>query len=406
MSSEAAQRPIAWYRHAPYLLFFPIGGLLAALGVMPWTAFAFGPGPWRPELHAITEVQGALTCFVVGFLFTFIPRRTGTAPPRSSECFAALGLVVAPGLLALLRHEQAAHLTWGVLALFLAAFVLFRIPPAVRAQKAVAQLLWLPVSFAMGVGGAMFATLASPSRPVWMAALGTSLIWQGVFCGLVMGIGGMLLPMLLHREPYKGDVSLRSWVLHAIAAAAFVASFAVEWLIGLRAGYGLRALVSFLVLLIAGRMWRWPRARGLHRRLAWIAVWMLPIGFACVAIWPVYRIAMLHLVFLSGFMLLTLSVASHVAIAHGGRDPLLLVNPPPLFVMGAAVLLAVIARILVSVDPTRLRLWVGVASSLFLVALASWAWWVLPRLKPVHPDEDDRLPPTGPTSRNLARAGE
>lgn len=406
MSRDAAQQPVAWYRHAPYQLYFPMGGLLSALGVLPWTAFALGVGGWRPGLHAIVEVQSALTCFAVGFLFTFIPRRTGTALPRAAECIAALALLLAPALLALFGHEQAAHLCWSVLALFLAAFVAVRIPAAVRGKKAVAQLVWLPLSFGMGMGGALLAALAGPDRPVWMTGLGTSLVWQGMFAGLVMGIGGMLLPMMLHREPHRGDTSPRAWLLHALAAAAFVSSFALEWAIGLRTGYALRAGVSLAVLGFAGRMWRWPRAKGLHRRLAWIAVWMVPLGFACVALWPMHRVAMLHLVFLSGFTLLTLAVANHVIVAHGGRDPLLLANPAPLVITGAAMLLAVVARVLVSVDPLRLQLWVGVASSLLLVALAAWAWWVLPRLKAVRPYQEDRLPSSEQRARGLAPAGE
>jgi len=377
-------------------LFFPLGALLSLLGVLPWTAFVLGWGGWRPELHAIMEVQSSLTCFAVGFLFTFIPRRTGTASPRSVECFGALGLLLAPALLALFGFEHLAHAVWAVLALFLAGFVLVRIPQALKTEKAVAQLLWMPAAFAMGVAGAGMAALAGPGRALWLRSLGASLVWQGVLGGLVMGVGGMLLPMMFHREPHRGDRGLRAWVLHGLAAALFMGSFAVEQIVGLRAGYALRALVALVVLVIAGRLWRWPKVKGLHRRLGWIAVWMLPVGFAAVAIWPVHRIAMLHLVFLSGFGMLTLAVANHVIVAHGGRDPLLMANPVPLFVMGAAIALAMVARILVSVDFMRLKLWIGVASSLYLVALISWGWWIVPRLKPISPYENDKLPAEPP----------
>lgn len=403
MPLDAAPPPPAWYRHAPYLLFFPLGGLMSLLGVLPWTAFALGLGGWRPELHAITEVQSALTSFAVGFLFTFIPRRTGTAAPRSVECFGAVALVIAPALLALGGFGHLAHAVWALLALFLGGFVLVRIPHALKTEKAVAQLLWMPVAFGMGVVGAGMAALAGPGRPAWLGPLGTSLVWQGVLGGLVMGVGGMLLPMMFHREPHRGDRSPRAWVLHGMAAALFVGSFAVEVGVGLRTGYALRALVTLAVLGISARLWRWPRVQGLHRRLGWMAAWMLPVGFACVAIWPAHQIAMLHLVFLSGFGMLTLAVANHVIVAHGGRDPLLMANPVPLFVMGAAIALALVARILVSVDLMRMLLWLGAASSLYLVALIAWASWIVPRLKPVSPYENDKLP-SAPTTREAAAA--
>ena len=55
MPLEPAPPPPVWYRHAPYLLFFPLGALLSLLGVLPWTAFVLGWGGWRPELHAIMD---------------------------------------------------------------------------------------------------------------------------------------------------------------------------------------------------------------------------------------------------------------------------------------------------------------------------------------------------------------
>jgi uncharacterized protein involved in response to NO len=384
MSAEPSTTPVAWYRHAPYQLFFPIGGLLSLLGVVQWGAFALGwSSAWRPSLHAIIEIQSALSCFAVGFLFTFVPRRTRTAAPTTVEVGAALLLLIAPGV-ALFGHERLAHAAWALLALFLCVFTGRRLRSALRAGGAVAQFIWLPVSFGLGLLGALAAAIAPGAWP-WARSMGTALVWQGVLTGLVIGIGGMLLPMVLHREPHRGDPSRRAWFLHAVAAAVFASSFAVDWLADLRWGHAIRAVVAVGMLVGPARLLRWPRAPGLHRRVAWLAAWMIPLGFAAVALWPVYRTALLHLTFLPGFMLLTLAIANHVIIAHGGRDTLLFANPVPLYVMGAAVALATCARLLVAFDPARLRLWAGAAFFLFALALAAWASWVLPRLRPAPP---------------------
>lgn len=380
-------RPV-WYRQSPYLLFFPLGAALSLSGVLPWALFALGRGPWRPSLHALTEVQGALLCFAIGFLFTFIPRRTGTALPTTAECATALVLLFPPPLLALWNFERAAQASWAVLALFLGVFVLSRIPGAVRKGVAVSQLLWLPTSFGMAVAGALMAALSGPGRPVWMQPLGTSLVWQGMMGGLVAGIGGMLLPMLLHREPHRGDRTVRSWWLNAAACLAFGVSFPLEWWVNLRAGYALRGVVVLALLLVTARLWRTPRARGVHRWIAWVSAWSIPLGFLLVAVWPVQRVGLLHLTFLSGFALLTLSVANHVTIAHGGRDPLLYSRPLRLVVMFGAVVLATAARLLVTIDPARMLVWIGTAFSFFAIALVAWALWVLPRLKPLPAAED------------------
>src|SRR5437667_37528 len=100
LSPELSSAPIC--RREPYLLFFPLGALLAWAGVLPWLLFSLGAtglyGPmfeaigYRAAFHPVAQVEGFLTCFAVGFLFTFIPRRTGTAPPAAWEMGLGLGI--------------------------------------------------------------------------------------------------------------------------------------------------------------------------------------------------------------------------------------------------------------------------------------------------------------------------
>lgn len=58
--------------------------MLGWVGVGHWLWFSLGAGgPFRIVFHALVQVQGFLACFIAGFLLTFIPRRTATAPPQS-----------------------------------------------------------------------------------------------------------------------------------------------------------------------------------------------------------------------------------------------------------------------------------------------------------------------------------
>lgn len=384
-----------WYCNAPYLVFFPLGAALAVAGVVPWLAFAVGGGAWRPVAHAVTEVQGALMSFAVGFLMTFVPRRTGTELPNRAELAVALTLVLPAPVLSQLGLDRAAQLAWMLLAVFIGAFVLRRIPRAVKQGVAVSELLWLPASFALALSGAAMLAAAGPGRPLWLPLVGAALLWQGLFAGLVAGIGGMLLPMLLHREPHRGLKSPRSWRLHAIAFLVFAASFALEAAVSMQLGYLLRGGVLLAVMVPTARLWRPPAVKGLHRWSAWLAAWLTPLGLLAVAASPAHRIALLHLTFLSGFMLLTLSVANHVIIAHGGRDPLLFAKPLRLGAMLALTAVATVARLLISIDPARLVTWIAVSAIAFLLAMVAWAAWVLPRLRPLPKAVD--LPVTAAT---------
>src|ERR1035437_201255 len=79
-------------RNGPYRLLFPLGVLCGLIGVGHWMLWSIG---WLAEshsfFHASMQVQGFLTCFVVGFLMTALPRFLGAPPARLGEVAAARG---------------------------------------------------------------------------------------------------------------------------------------------------------------------------------------------------------------------------------------------------------------------------------------------------------------------------
>ena len=80
LASSVGNAPL--WRREPYRLLFPLGIVLSWTGVLPWLLFAIGvTDEYRSIFHSMAQVQGFLACFAVGFLFTMIPRRTGTAAP-------------------------------------------------------------------------------------------------------------------------------------------------------------------------------------------------------------------------------------------------------------------------------------------------------------------------------------
>jgi uncharacterized protein involved in response to NO len=101
-------------------------------------------------------------------------------------------------------------------------------------------------------------------------------------------------------------------------------------------------------------------------------VWCIPVGNALVAAFPDYRQAGLHVLFIGGFALLTLTVSAHVALTHGGRAELLRGRPWSAVAMIGLLALALAGRILVVVDQTRFYLWLGIAASAFLAATVAW----------------------------------
>jgi uncharacterized protein involved in response to NO len=374
----------------PYRLFFPLGAVLGAVGVGRLTpAVLASPGPAGLVFHSATMIEGFLSAFAFGFLLTFIPRRTGTAPPAPWQLGSTAAALVVAVLGAGRGHEAAGHLAWLAALAVVLGFALPRLARAGALARVPGAFLWVVASLAAGGAGAAITASAArlpPPRGPLAWALGRALLLQGLVPGLAVGVGAILLPQLTRGEAppprFEGPAARRAWILHAVAAAAFLASFPLEILEDQRAGLALRGAVALSVLVLAARIHRPPTEPGLHRTLLWIAAWLLPMGWLAAGLWPRLRGAALHIGFVGGFALMTLAVSFHVVLSHAGRPEVLHRTPPLLRALAGCLAAALAARLLVGLDPDRAPLWTSVAAVLFLAALAVWAGLVGGALRP------------------------
>jgi len=365
------------WRREPYRILFPLGALLSWAAVSHWLLLALRvTDTYLSIFHAMTQVQGFLTCYAVGFLFTFIPRRTGTSPPGFWQMAVAIAAPVLTSALAFTEHWAASQLPWIILLLTVVGFAVRRARSGGGARRGAPSFVWVPLTLLI----AFLATLltgaaAAGEKLMWLHDLGRSVVLQGTFTGLALGIGSMLIPVITRGEPpreLRPSEARRTRAWHLVAAALFFAAFWVEARLSVRAGFALRAASSAAVLWFAARAWRRPTSPGLHRWLILIAVWCIPAGNVLVAAFPEYRQAGLHVLFIGGFALLTLTVSAHVALTHGGQAELLRGRPWPAVAMVALLALALAGRILVVLDQTRFYLWLGIAASAFLAATVAW----------------------------------
>ena len=323
---------------------FPLGTVLAWLGVLPWLFFAlglrrayepfYGALAYRSFFHPLAELEGFLTCFAVGLLFTLLK----PAPAFWQVAIAVAAPIVSAVLGATGRWEV------GLAAevLLLAVALEF----AARRVRISTASVWIAFGLLMGAGGAVLAQFAGDS--IVRYELGRDLVMQGLFTGLAIGIGRM----------FRGDDS-RGWPLHAALGVAFVASFLVGARYGQHLGFALRALVCIAVARPLRPAWEFGPGN-LRPGLAHLALWILPLGNAWVAIALSVRRAGLHMIFLGCFAALLLAAFTH---ARGAR--LLLAGTAALFA------LAMLARAMVELDPTSFHLWMGISSASFLCAAAA-----------------------------------
>jgi len=379
------------WRRDPYLLLFPLGALLAWAGVLPWLLFSLGATRlylpmfeaigYRAAFHPVAQVEGFLTCFAVGFLFTFVPRGTGTAPPAPWQMAVAIAAPIVSVVCAWFERWLPAQISWIALMAVLVGFVVRRARRGTRPIPA--SFVWVAAGLLMGATGAVLTGVAAAldDRGFWLHLVGRGLLLQGLFTGLVLGIGGLLLPAVTRGVDRASERRPPAWAyaLHAVLAVAFAATFFLEHRASVQAAYALRAAIVLSVVIGSLEALHPPTLPGLHRRIARWSVWMLPAGYLWVAVAPEYRRAGLHLVFLGCFTALVLAVATQVALPHGERPHPLRARPWQLVASSGLLVAALIARVLLEVDPPHFHLWLGTSAAAFLTATVPWAALLLAR---------------------------
>jgi uncharacterized protein involved in response to NO len=293
---------------------------------------------------------------------------------------------------------QTPYVLWLGLVAVAIVFTVSRMRAASARGVVPPVLVWVPISLAAGALGAVLSAvapfLAGGGAPrSWV--VGRGLLVQGLVAGLVLGVGGLLVPQLTRGEAPRDlpdrERARRASALHAGAAVVFFASFPLEVLAPARIGLGLRALVATAVLVAGARAHRPPALPGLHRWLVWLGAWLVPIGFWTAALFPGHRAAALHVVFVGGFAQIALAVATHVALAHGGRSDRLSASPLALRLMAVLLAAAFGARIAAGLDLRHVASWLSWAGLAFAGAVAAWAVVVGPAmLAPAEAPADPR----------------
>lgn len=367
-------------RREPFRVFFPLGVVLGMLGIGHWLLYAAGVSDEYSCLgHGLAQVEGFLPAFALGFLLTALPRRTRSAPPSGAlVTLTALGVTVAAGALVSGR-EALGQVAFIAVMLALAAFTGSRFSAHAAGRRPPASFVLLPVGLLSGLTGAALLLIATPG---WARGLGRLLVTQGMFSCVVVGVAGLLVPLMAGAAPppdLDGSAGARrravGWGLLGVGV---IASAVAE-----QAGWRQLGPVARGGLVAWGLGWTLPQrllARpGLHRRLMWLALRLTPLGMLSSGLAPDYRVPALHVTFIGGFGLMAFAVASHVAYGHLGlaaeRDGW----PAPVVLAGAGIMVALLARVAADWSASYFA-HIGWAAGAWLVGTGAWLALLGPRL--------------------------
>jgi uncharacterized protein involved in response to NO len=372
-----------WHRE-PFRLFFPLAVVIGWIGVGHWLLYALGvTSSFSGFLHGQLMMQAFMMAFAVGFLLTAVPRRTQAPPPSTLEIGAAIAALLGVVVAALRQQWALAQLAYVALVLLLLQFALRRFMTGGGARRPPASFVLVPIAVAQGLGGAVLIAIASHGAAPWVIGLGRLLVEQGVFLCLAIGIGSLVLPLMAGSPPPAdlGSTPAERWKAAGYAAlgVALAASFVLEQAGWARVAPIIRAVLVAGGLAVGGGAWRPPGKAGLHRRLVWTSVWLMPVGLIGAGLFPDLRIAALHVLFIGGFSLMGFGVATHVSLSHLDLEALALGSPAAVKVLGATVLLATLARVAADLSQTYFD-HLGWAAALWLVGSGVWLAFLGPKL--------------------------
>jgi uncharacterized protein involved in response to NO len=359
-------------------LFFPLGIVLGVAGVSIWPAYALGlTAGYSGRAHAFVQADGFLYAFVAGFLLTAIPRFTGTDGPRRPVQYALAALLVLAAAAFEVQAFAVGHIA------FLAAHATVIVLAARRFRRRRSQP---PDTFVL-VGAGMMTGLAGAALnaagalelldPRW-DTLGRRMLTEGMVLLLVLGVGGFLGPRLLGFAPMPlvqvGVVApVRPRHRRYLAAAAVVVGSLIgEYGFGLDVLAHARAAAVTAVLLLTVRPWRRPASPTTLAWCVWTGVWLVIFGSWLVAVAPAYRVDFLHVLFMGGFTLLILAVATRVTLSHGGHSLEAERRSWPLRVGLASGLFALITRVSATFTPNAFFEHLALAAAVWIAGLAFW----------------------------------
>jgi uncharacterized protein involved in response to NO len=385
-------------RWLPYQIFFPIGVALGLIGVGYWPMYAFHIIETVPSVrHMDIQIHGFLFAFVVGFLMTALPRFSGTWSARAWEIIAALVVLLAGNLATLLGGLEAGRILFLLNLGLLLRFAIARFRK--RKGNPPEEFVFVAVGILLGVTGAVFRGLSIMAPYSFLDLPGRRLLTEGMMTAFVFGIGGKLAPLFFGFVKF-GPVPLTTMGVpkvsprqKALAAVAllFAASFGIEYFYSPAIAIWLRALISTLLFAWVFRLYRLPETRGVIIWFLWISLWWAFLSGWGTVFHPQYRTPVLHILFIGGFGVLILCIATRVILAHGNYPMEIEKRSPSLLIGSIFVLTAMVLRAVSDLFPEHYFQLLGSAGLLWIIGLLVWGI-AFSRLALSHPGSVSERP--------------
>ncbi|NDV61100.1 NnrS family protein [Puniceicoccales bacterium CK1056] len=374
----------------PFRLLFPAGLILGVLGIALWPAWSSGLLEAYPGLsHSRIMIQGHMTAFVLGFLGTAMPRMLEVRGFRFSHTVsAATGLALLSTM-----HLVHRHITGDIIHFLLLGSFVMLLMTRFRDRRDLPPPAFVLVF--LGLLCALIGTLLQigiqtipDALPGLAFPLSRLLLNQGFLLLPVMGVGAFFIPRFFGMSHRQNFPESRSFTLPWLRRAAFagscgllvIASFVFESMGWIRTGWFLRGSILVLFLVVESPAIRSNGSTGTLAKAVRIVLVSLPVGYFLMVLSPLHQTGLAHVIFITGFNLLTFSVATWVMLGHGGQSHLFKSSFWSFRVLAAALVLAMLIRVSADWIPGMPYTQYTLAALVWLGGVLIWTRRFLPLL--------------------------
>ncbi len=370
----------------PFRIFFPLGVLTSVVGVALWPMLYFGWLSYYPGVsHTRLMMGGFIGAFALGFLGTALPRMMTAPHLRLWELLVLLTAY----LVAMVAYVCNQSFLGDAALLFLLAF--FFVSMTVR-------LVWLrqdvpPPGFVLVLLGwlaAMGALLVflSEGEP-GQVLTGTGhrmaglLFYQGFIFLPILGIGAFLFPRFMGLKTLHMFDESRSlppgWGKKGLFALAtglvVILSFWLEAAGWMKVAGVLRFAAAAWYLWLDVPVFRKANESGTLSFGVRAGLLLMLLAFPVTAFFPSYRIGMEHVVFISGFGLIAIIIASRVTLGHSGHADKFTKKLTVMRIVIAAILMAMMTRLVAEFVPNIRVSHLGYAAASWALGVLLWLGW-------------------------------
>lgn len=394
MAAETAKRiTLADMGREPFRIFFPEGVLAGIVGVALWPLYFGGVTSFYPgQAHARIIAYGLFGGFIFGFLGTAIPRMLSAPPLGFKNVLLLLCLH-----LAMVFTFAAQKLLWGD-SLFLALLCLFVVLMFRRARHRKDTpppgFVLVGLAFLCVFVGTVLAVFQLENREGsshWVT-LQRLLSYQGFVLLPILGIGPFILPRFFglpspHDFP-EALVPPAAWKKKAVLALAagllIVGSFFIEVKGWFRTAHAIRFATILVYLLLEFPFHLAPKVSNAVGACLRVAFTALVSGFIFIALFPAFRVSLLHLTLIGGFAVITFTVATRVVFGHSGSLEKLKGRNRWLLLAVALMLFGMATRISGDFWPKIMASHYIYGALIWIAGVILWSGYVLPKVLQVE----------------------